>query len=124
MPTQAPDRAPDNDRVALLQGTLDMLILRTLAPGPSHGQGIARLIQQQSEDTFLVDHGSLYLALQRLEEKDLVSAQWGTSSNNRRARFYALTPAGREELVTRTTQWNKLARAIGLILNPLPETAP
>ncbi len=124
MPTQAPDRAPDNDRVALLQGTLDMLILRTLAPGPSHGQGIARLIQQQSEDTFLVDHGSLYLALQRLEEKDLVSAEWGTSSNNRRARFYALTPAGREELVTRTTQWNKLARAIGLILNPLPETAP
>ena len=120
MPTQA----ADNDRIALLQGTLDMLILRTLAAGPSHGQGIARLIQLQSEDTFLVDHGSLYLALQRLEEKDLLSAQWGVSSNNRKARFYALTPAGREELATRTSQWHKLARAIGLILNPLPETAP
>jgi len=120
MPTQD----PSTDRIALLQGTLDMLILRTLAAGPSHGQGIARLIQLQSEDTFLVDHGSLYLALQRLEEKDLVAAEWGVSTNNRKARFYALTSAGREELATRTSQWHKLARAIGLILNPLPEPAP
>lgn len=124
MPTQS----PDNDRIALLQGTLDMLILRTLATGPAHGQGIARLIQQQSEDTFLVDHGSLYLALQRLEEKDLVSAEWGISSNNRRARFYALTPAGREELLTRTSQWHRLAHAIALILDsktdPVLEPVP
>jgi PadR family transcriptional regulator, regulatory protein PadR len=82
----------ENERAALLQGTLDLLILQTLVLGARHGQGIARSIQRQSEDVFLVDHGSLYLALQRLESKDLVRADWGISENNRRARFYTLTP--------------------------------
>jgi PadR family transcriptional regulator len=86
-----PSQRDDTDKAALLQGTLDLLILRTLVLGKQHGQGIARSIQQQSEDVFLVDHGSLYLALQRLEDRGLVKAAWGVSENNRRARFYALT---------------------------------
>jgi PadR family transcriptional regulator, regulatory protein PadR len=86
-----PSRDSEKERAALLQGTLDLLIMRTLLLGPRHGQGIARSIQQQSEDVFLVDHGSLYLALQRLEAKDYVRGDWGVSENNRRARFYKLT---------------------------------
>jgi transcriptional regulator len=112
MPTQEPDR------IALLQGTLDLLILRTLLFGPQHGQGIARAIQQQSEDVLLVDHGTLYPALQRLENKGWISAEWGTSTNNRRARFYELTRAGRKALVDETSQWRKLAAAIGRVLGP------
>jgi transcriptional regulator len=105
-----------DERIALLQGTLDLLILKTLVLGRCHGQGIARSIKRQSEEVFLVDHGSLYLALQRLEEKKLISAKWGISENNRRARFYSLTSKGREQLVEKTTEWQRLARAIGLIL--------
>ena len=105
-----------DDRIALLQGTLDLLILKTLVLGRCHGQGIARSIKRQSEEVFLVDHGSLYLALQRLEDKKLISAKWGTSENNRRARFYSLTSKGREQLVEKTTEWQRLARAMGLIL--------
>lgn len=108
----------DDDRTNLLQGTLDLLILRTLILGAQHGQGIARLIQQQSENVFLVDHGSLYLALQRLEDKDLVRAKWGTSDNNRKARFYTLTPKGRAQLTDKVSQWRKIARAMGRILGP------
>ncbi|WP_263355819.1 PadR family transcriptional regulator [Acidicapsa ligni] len=117
MPTQSqqPDRTP------LLQGTLDLLILRTLAPSRSHGQGIARIIQRQSEEAFLVDHGSLYLALQRLEDRELLAAEWGLSENNRKARFYSLTPKGRAELTAKTQQWRKLSHAIGLILDPVLE---
>jgi PadR family transcriptional regulator PadR len=96
-----PSQPENNDRSALLQGTLDVLILQTLLLGSRHGQGIARSIQQQSEDVFLVDHGSLYLALQRLEEKGWVSAKWGVSENNRKARFYTL-----------------IAKAVSLILGP------
>ena len=95
-------------RVALLQGTLDLLILRTLVFGPQHGQGIARTIQQQSEDVLLVEHGALYPALQRLEERGWISAKWGVSSNNRKARFYALTAAGRKQLVKETNKWKRL----------------
>jgi len=113
-----PTRRSEDDRVALLQGTLDLLILRTLVFGPRHGQGIARRIQQQSEEVFFVDHGSLYLALQRLEDKRWISAKWGVSENNRKARYYALTAKGRAELAERTGQWRRLARAIGLILGP------
>jgi PadR family transcriptional regulator, regulatory protein PadR len=105
-----------DERIALLQGTLDLLILKTLVLGACHGQGIARSIKRQSEEVFFVDHGSLYLALQRLEDKKLISARWGTSENNRRARFYSLTSKGREQLVEKTTEWQRLARAMGLIL--------
>jgi transcriptional regulator len=106
-----------DDRIALLQGTLDLLILKTLALGPCHGQGTARLIQRQSEEVFFVDHGSLYLALQRLEEKKWISAKWGVSENNRKARFYSLTPKGREQLVEKTSEWERLTKAMGLILS-------
>jgi PadR family transcriptional regulator PadR len=106
------------ERIALLQGTLDLLILRTLVFGRQHGQGIARTIQQQSEDTFLVDHSSLYPALQRLETRDWIRAEWGTSSNNRKARFYELTTAGRKQLVVETRRWRRLALAIGRMLGP------
>ncbi len=106
------------ERLELLQGTLDLLILRTLIFGPEHGQGIARAIQQTSEEELLVEHGALYPALQRLEERGWISAKWGTSSNNRKARFYTLTTAGRKQLVTETARWRRLATAIGRILGP------
>jgi PadR family transcriptional regulator PadR len=106
-----------DDRIALLQGTLDLLILKTLILGPCHGQGVARMIQRQSEDVFLVDHGSLYVALQRLEDKDWIRAKWGVSENNRKARFYSLTPKGRAQLVEKTSEWRRLTRAMGLILD-------
>ncbi len=105
-----------SDRIALLQGTLDLLILKTLALGPCHGQGVARLIQRQSEEIFLVDHGSLYVALQRLEDKGWIRAKWGVSENNRKARFYSLTAKGREQLVEKTGEWRRLTRAMSLIL--------
>jgi PadR family transcriptional regulator PadR len=107
-----------SSRDALLQGTLDLLILRTLVFGPEHGQGIARGIQQTSEDVLLVEHGALYPALQRLEARGWIAAEWGTSSNNRRARFYKLTPAGRRQLAHQTNRWRKMAAAIGRVLGP------
>ena len=106
------------ERIALLQGTLDLLILRTLVFGPQHGQGIARAIEQQSEETLLVDHGSLYPALQRLEERGWIEAEWGVSGNNRKARFYELTRQGRKRLAAQTSQWRRMATAIGRILGP------
>ena len=109
---------PSSERITLLQGTLDLLILRTLVFGSQHGQGVARAIQHQSEDILLVDHGTLYPALQRLEGKGWIEAEWGTSANNRRARFYKLTRAGRKQLTRETSQWRKLACAIGRILGP------
>jgi PadR family transcriptional regulator, regulatory protein PadR len=107
----------NDDRIALLQGTLDLLILKTLLLGPCHGQGVARSIQRQSEDVFLVDHGSLYVALQRLEDRKWISAKWGVSENNRKARFYALTARGREQLIEKAGEWRRLARAMALILD-------
>ena len=108
---------PDSDdRIALLQGTLDLLILKTLVLGPQHGQGIARSIQHQSEEVFFVDHGSLYLALQRLEERAWIEAEWGVSENKRKARFYRLTEKGREQLVHKTSEWERLTRAMGMVL--------
>jgi PadR family transcriptional regulator PadR len=104
------------ERLELLQGTLDLLILRTLIFGPQHGQGIARAILQISGDELLVEHGALYPALQRLEDRGWISARWGTSSNNRKARFYSLNAAGRKQLVRETTKWKRLAAAIGRIL--------
>ena len=119
MPTQK----EDSDRIALLQGTLDLLILRVLLFGQCHGQGIARAIQRQSQEAFFVDHGSLYLALQRLEDADLISAEWGLSENNRKARYYTLTKKGRAQLTEKTTQWKKLARAMEMVLSPASEEA-
>jgi PadR family transcriptional regulator PadR len=104
------------EREALLQGTLDLLILRTLVMGARHGQGIAKSIQQQSDDVFLVDHGSLYLSLQRLEEQALVKGEWGVSENNRRARFYSLTAKGKKQLTEKTNSWRRIAEAMGRIL--------
>jgi len=114
--------AQDNsaDRIALLQGTLDLLVLKILLFGQCHGQGIARSIQRQSEEVFFVDHGSLYLALQRLEDKKWISAKWGISENNRRARFYSLTAKGRQQLTEKTSEWQRLTRAMGLILDGRP----
>jgi PadR family transcriptional regulator PadR len=117
MPTQK----DENDRIALLQGTLDLLILRVLLFGACHGQGIAKAIQRQSQEVFFVDHGSLYLALQRLEDGDLIGAKWGVSDNNRKARFYTLTARGRAQLTAKTSQWNKLAKAMEMVLSPASE---
>ena len=108
----------DPERAALLQGTLDLLILRTLSVGTHHGHGIALAIQRSSQGALLVDHGSLYPALQRLEERGWIEAEWGTSDNNRKARFYTLTRAGRKQLTAGTAQWRRLAGAIGRILGP------
>jgi transcriptional regulator len=106
----------NNDRIVLLQGTLDLLILRTLVFGPQHGQGIARAIRQTSEDSLLVDHGSLYPALQRLEDQGWIKAKWGVSKNNRKARFYSLTREGRKQLAAESKEFDKLVRAIQLVM--------
>lgn len=111
MPTQ-----DTKERLELLQGTLDLLILRTLIFGSQHGQGIARAIQVTSLEELLVEHGALYPALQRLEDRGWISAKWGVSSNNRKARFYSLTEAGRKQLVKETTKWNRLAKAIARVI--------
>ena len=107
-----------NRRAALLQGTLDLLILRTLVFGPQHGQGIARAIEQQSEDLLLVDHGSLYPALQRLEQRGWIDAEWGVSENNRQAKFYQLTRTGKKQLADETEYWARFTAAVGLVLKP------
>ncbi|HEV8612425.1 MAG TPA: PadR family transcriptional regulator [Gemmatimonadales bacterium] len=111
-------RAEERERLALLQGTLDCLILKTLVLGPRHGAGIALAIEQGSHAALLVDHGSLYPALQRLESRKWIRAKWGTSDNNRKARFYALTPAGRRQLTREVSRWRALVAAIGAVLGP------
>ena len=107
-------------RDSLLQGTLDLLVLRILALGPHHGHGIALAIQARSGDTLLVDHGSLYPAIQRLEQRRLISGAWGTSENNRRARFYTLTTAGRKQLAVEAGRWNRLVDSIARVMDPDP----
>lgn len=102
----------------LLQGTLDLLVLKTLALEPMHGWGIAQRIQQVSKDVLQIGQGSLYPALHRLEYKGWISSDWGTSENNRKAKFYALTPTGKKQLRAELDQWNRLSTAIGLVLNP------
>jgi PadR family transcriptional regulator PadR len=109
-------RKPEDERIALLQGTLDLLILRTLLFGQEHGQGIARAIQALSGEELLVDHGSLYPALQRLESKGWIDAEWGTSDHNRKARFYRLTAAGKKQLTSETRQWERIVAAVGRVL--------
>jgi transcriptional regulator len=111
----------DGEYAAHLQGTLDLLILRTLLFGPQHGQGIARAIQQQSENVLIVDHGSLYPALQRLEDRGFISAAWGTSENNRKARFYTLTRGGRKQLTREESEWLRITSAIARVLKSEPK---
>ena len=93
------------------------MILKSLIFGPCHGQGNARSIQRQSEDVFLIDHGSLYVALQRMEDRKWIRAKWGLSANNRKARFYSLTARGREQLTSKTSEWRRITRAMELILD-------
>ena len=106
-------------KIDLLQGTLDLLVLKTLQSGTTHGWDIAQRIQQVSRDVLKVNQGSLYPALHRLEAQGLVASVWGDSENNRRAKFYKLTPAGRKQLATETDSWERFAGAVSLILqNP------
>ena len=102
----------------MLQGTLDMLILKTLALGPAHGHTIAYAIERGSEEVLQVEHGSLYPALHRLEDRGWIASFWGTSENNRKARYYRLTPAGRKQLASQTSRWDELVRAINRVLRP------
>jgi transcriptional regulator len=109
------------ERIELLQGTLDLLILRTLLLGPAHGHAIAKAIEFNSEDVLQVEQGSLYPALHRLLKRGWISVQEGTSENNRRAKFYRLTPRGRRQLMVETNKWAKLAGAIARILAPVQQ---
>src|SRR5690348_8011717 len=113
MPTRT-----DAERIELLQGTLDLLILRTLLPGPAHGHAITKNIERNSEDVLQVEQGSLYPALHRLIKRGWITAEEGVSENNRRAKFYRLTPKGRKQLTLETNKWDQLARAIARILRP------
>src|SRR5688572_18285838 len=106
------------ERIELLQGTLDMLILRTLALGPAHGHSIAKAIQRGSDEVLQVEQGSLYPALHRLIRRGWITFEDGPSENNRRAKFYCLTPAGRKQLKLETSRWDAMAQAIARILRP------
>ena len=116
MPKQA-------DRLELLQGTLDMLILKTLLVGPAHGHGITTSIRQTTGDALVVEHGSLYPALHRLQRDGFIAAKWERAPNrNRELKFYRLTAAGRRRLAHQESKWNELVRAIGRVMQPMPET--
>jgi transcriptional regulator len=112
------DSAPRNE---MLQGTLDMLVLQTLVLGPAHGHTIAYAIEHGSEDVLQVEHGSLYPAVHRLEDRGWIASFWGTSESNRKAKYYRLTSAGRKQLIAETTRWEQMVRAIGRILKPVQE---
>jgi PadR family transcriptional regulator PadR len=114
MPTV--DNLSESDRLELLQGTLEVLILRSLKLRPNHAYGISQFLQQQSDSEFQVDNGSLYPALQRLLQREWISAQWKSSPNGRRARYYTLTPSGRKQLLSATTKWQRFALAMAKIL--------
>jgi len=105
----------------MLQGTLDMLVLRTLVIGPAHDHTIAHTIERGSEAVLQIEHGSLYPALHRLENRGWIVSFWGTSDNNRKAKYYRLTPTGRKQLTAQTTRWEEIVRAIGRILKPSTE---
>ncbi len=105
----------------MLQGTLDMLVLQTLVLGPAHGHTIAHAIEHGSDDVLQIEHGSLYPALHRLEDRGWIASFWGTSENNRKARYYRLTRVGRKQLIAHTTRWEEIVRAIGRVLKPAAE---
>lgn len=105
----------------VLPGTLDLLILQTLILGPAHGHTIAHLIEHRSDEVLQVEHGSLYPALHRLEDRAWIASFWGTSENNRKARYYRLTPKGRKQLIQQTGRWEQLVRAINRVLKPATE---
>ena len=111
-------RRPNGQDGDLLGGTLDMLVLRTLKLGSAHGFAIAQSIGRRSDDVLLVEEGSLYPALHRLEEKGWISAAWGTTENNRRARFYSLTARGRQQLTAESNRWAQLVAAVGRVMEP------
>jgi PadR family transcriptional regulator PadR len=105
----------------MLQGTLDLLILQTLLPGPAHGHTIAHIIERRSDEVLQVEHGSLYPALHRLEDGGWIASFWGTSENNRKARYYRLTPAGRKRLTEEASRWERLVGAVNRVLRPVEE---
>ena len=105
----------------ILQGTLDVLVLQTLVSEPAHGHTIAHIIERRSEDVLQIEHGSLYPALHRLEDRGWIASFWGTSENNRKARYYRLTPAGRKQLTVETGRWERMAQAINRVLRPNEE---
>ncbi len=112
------NKTPDDGRLELLQGTLDMLVLRTLQWGPQHGHGIGQAIRTQSDDLLKVETGSLYPALHRLVKRGWLKAEWGVSQANQRAKFYQLTPAGKKQLLREETRWGQLVNAIGRVMKP------
>jgi PadR family transcriptional regulator PadR len=105
----------------MLQGTLDLLILQTLVLGPAHGHTLAHAIERRSEDVLQVEHGSLYPALHRLEDRRWIASFWGISENNRKARYYRLTATGRKQLIEQTSRWDRLTRAVNRVLRPAEE---
>jgi PadR family transcriptional regulator, regulatory protein PadR len=120
-PSKMPKRAAPPLEAELLQGTLDLLILQTLLLGPAHGHTIAHVIEHRSDEVLQVEHGSLYPALHRLQNRGWISSAWGPSENNRKARFYRLTAAGRKQLTRQTSRWDELVRAINRVLKPVRE---
>src|SRR5205814_5628664 len=115
-------RAPNQSQVELLQGTLDMLVLRTLQWGPEHGHGVGQSIQRSSADLLQIERGSLYPALHRLEAQGLISSEWKSSDLNRRAKYYKLTPAGEKQLLNEESKWKLMVRAITRVMRPAPRT--
>ena len=112
-----------NSKLDLLQGSLDLIVLRALSWEPMHGFGIARWIRAQTGDALQVEEGSLYPALYRMEDRGWIKAQWGTTENGRRAKYYQLTAAGRRQLAEETQTWSRFVGAMGKILSPRPQTA-
>ena len=112
-----------DEQAEMLQGTLDMLVLQSLLYGPAHGYTIARVIEQRSDELLKVGQGSLYPALQRLEDRQWIASFWGTSENNRKARYYRLTPLGKRQLTDEINKWAQLVHAVGRVLRPLDDQA-
>ncbi len=109
------------NRGDMLLGTLDMLILKTLLPGPAHGHTIAHAIERTSDEVLQVEHGSLYPALHRLEDQGLIASFWGTSENNRKAKYYRMTPGGKKHLMVERSRWQSLVEAVARVLGPVTE---